>query len=194
MKFFIVVLSLVAVAYCAPTSGTDHDGCDFGLDTVKALYKRLELFRTTKAVDPTDNTKKLTKFSTYTAYTGDNAIQIKIDDDFISEDFKTEEGNKLVTQKGQIQTKTDIVNYEKTPEGYKFKQISDQYSFDVPVQSLDAELPASVKLDDKYKTIFNTMVTLRKKLYLVKEKMEKESPGVRLYDFNPTSGTGYYLQ
>lgn len=191
MKFFIVVLSILSVASCAPS--TTDDVCDFGLDAVKALNERLESFRTNKAVDPTDKTKKLTKFSTYTAHTGDHAIQIQIDDDFISEDYQID-GTKIVTQKGQIDTKAAIVNYEKTADGYKFKQISNEYSFEVPVQSLDAELPTSVKLDDKYRTIFNTMVTMRKKLYLVKEKMEKESPNVNLYEIHTTSGIGYYLQ
>lgn len=121
--------------------------------------------------------------------------RIEIDDIFVSENYKTK-NNKIITQSGQIHSssgKSKTIVYEKTENGYEFKQISDKVAFDVPVNSLEQALPTTVILEDAYKMIFNEVIEMHRKLYAVKAKMDAENPDVSLYDYSPIRD-GYYVQ
>lgn len=57
MKYHLVLL-------LASVMASVHS-CRFGNDAIQALYDRFELFRKTKAFDPTDPTIQLTQYSYY---------------------------------------------------------------------------------------------------------------------------------
>lgn len=121
---------------------------------------------------------------------------MKIPPLFISEDSTPFGDNKHLSKNGFSNLENSkYINYQKRPEGYAFFEPGQDTMFIIPIQDLDENLPqqAKAQLSKEHLQIYNKIVSLRSKLYALKEKLDSKNLKVSLYDVNPLSD-GYYAQ
>lgn len=192
MQRFIALISLAGVLVI--TNGAPQPiNCDFSLNAVQTMWGRAKEFQMNGAVDPEDSSVKMSKFWRFMGDGIDNILQMQLGNEFIAETYIIK-GNEIISNSGLIQMGNEVIDYERMKDGgFTFKEMQNAFSFNIPMKSLDMMLPDDIQLDDKYRMIFNRMVILRRKLYMIGERIKRDYPDLMLYDFKTGNGE-YHLQ
>ncbi len=66
MKYHLIMMFASMMLYV--------NSCEFGNDAIQSMYDRFELFRKTKAFDPSDATIPLTQYSYYESDGGEKRL------------------------------------------------------------------------------------------------------------------------
>lgn len=123
---------------------------------------------------------------------------MKIPPFYISDYSIKEDGNKHLSLRGYSTFENNLhIDYERRPEGYAFFQPGQAQDplFSIPLLDLDTELPpqARAQLSMENLQIFDKFITLRHKVYALKEKLENKNVRVSLYLLNVLND-GYYAE
>jgi len=168
--------------------------CEFGNDAIQSLYDRFEIFRKTKAFDPTNSDIPLTQYSYYET-DGTKRLAVKINGDYMVEYYKNNAANEIETKNGQYDVKDSVtLNYKRDENGeFTFEDWSNGKKFGSSLRSIDAELPNNFQED--YKKVLLDLNTMRQKMFDYQKSLSKEDfERVQLFDFSPFSRGGFYAQ
>ncbi|XP_037032759.1 uncharacterized protein LOC119071799 isoform X2 [Bradysia coprophila] len=184
----LIVLSVNAMAFTS-------NACQFGSEAIQEVYDRFELFRKTKAFDPTSPKVPLQKYQFYND-NGDKRLAVKINGVYMVETSKIDDDNKTQTVNGQFHVKGGVIlNYNRDENGeFSFDDWSNQKKFKSSLRSIDAELPSDFEED--YKQVLVDLNAMRKKMFDFQKGLSQEDlERVQLFEFTPFSnGDGFAAQ
>ncbi|XP_037032751.1 uncharacterized protein LOC119071791 [Bradysia coprophila] len=186
-----LILLVLSVSVMAFTS----NACQFGSEAIQTVYDRFELFRTTKAFDPTDPKVPLQQYSFLHSYKDDGEMRlaVEISGVYIVEYFIFDGDNKLQTKNGQYKVKGGAnLNYKRDENGeFSFDDSLNQKKFKSSIRSIDAELPSD--FEEGYKQILVDLNAIRKKMFDFKNSLSKEDLElVESFELTPSpNGDGF---
>ncbi|XP_037032761.1 uncharacterized protein LOC119071800 [Bradysia coprophila] len=183
----LLVLSVSTLAHFT-------NACQFGSEAIQEVYDRFEIFRKTKAFDPTDPKVPLKQYQFYND-NGNRRLAFEVNGVYMSEHYTIDGDNKIQTKNGQYRIDDGVIlNYKRDENGeFSFDDWSKHKKFQSSLRSIDAELPSDFEED--YKQVMVDLNAMRKKMFdFQKGLSQKDVERVQLFEVSTLSNGGFYTQ